>query len=1397
MTDPAKIFDDIRSISRDFRRQLRKGAARPIEDYLDRIHESARDNLFQQLLSADIEFRRQKGESPTSVEYKQRFPQYTAQIRQAFFEPSLISNDGSHDESSTNVPTIITEIAAGEHLGDYELLQELGRGGMGVVHEARHSKTGNRVALKTLPTSVDGQQIDANKLYRFRREFRSLSEVNHPNLVGMQTLEIDDGQWFFTMDLIEGEDFLSYVRPDGKLDESRLRGCLPQLVSAVMALHRRGIIHRDLKPSNVLVSHDGRVSVLDFGLVAELQKTADMTQTRSGTFAGTPLYAAPEQMFGERTEASDWYAFGTMLYESLTGAPPFKGKNQMEILRRKQQEDPPTLADRDELPSDLAELVDGLILREPIARLNAEAISQRLQMDDETRTHGSTRGSKGSHGSSGSADDETIDLDVFPEEEIVLIGREKQLAQLEESRQELIRTRTPMVVWITGLSGEGKSSLAEKFLRPYRGGSEMLVLSGRCYDRESVPFKAIDSIIDPLVRYLRSFSEDHLDQILPADIVMLAHLFPLLNRVRSIEERMNKQILTVDSRQIRYRAFEALRELLVSIGERHPVALLIDDLQWGDADSASAIHALLFGNAPPTVLFLGTYRRDEMDESSFHRQWSQLDREKETSAAQCEIALNPLDQEQCIALVTARAGVSEETARDVVGGLFENTRGNPYFLEQMIEGFNAGATDWRPMPLKEIIAEKFSRLPDGSEELLKDVAIAGKAIQANQLAAISESGRTVLSLLTHMRSERLVRLVGSGEGQLVDTWHDKIRETTLDRMDPDARRATHLRFADWIESSEGLSVPVVESYLSQPFTTQSVPEFSIARVHDLAYHFHLAGDRRAFYYQFLAGELAFQNYASEEAIEYLTRTSELLQGDEPDRWRARLWHRLATSSHRVMDFSKSIEQFEQGIRFTEPGLERAFFQAGIATVHQTQTSYEAAAHFHDLALAEIGRKRPKGLSSYFTAGVNFMRLAVTPAPWLRRRSGGPTAEESLEQEICVDAVAYLFDRFIPIIEYPAAVMRLGILSHRSDAAGFASGVGMVAAHMGLSGFPQLGRRLARRAIARIGATVDSEAEGICRSMSASALSYSADFEEADQEFHLAIPLLVKCGSHIHGATALHMMRHLCEAARSGSAELDAARQLVSLASNSGDMRSLCWGHYDHAGSLARIGMVYESFQAIENAHEVWERRDLNLTTPIYLATRGFVFLQASEYDMTRDIADRSWRTAIRHLRVMDVCLRGLAWYLECVAGPQWATDPTGFDRRLVRRRCRWARLLALLHVKIRPHLWRARGRAFTALGKTRKGIRNFERAVNSAKQFGMKYDLAKSLLDLAAVKEEGREENRREAIRLLKEMESVIPRAESWLLGDHYDEAVVAPEFDLEAWEREHGSVSMTPEGGP
>ena len=324
-------------------------------------------------------------------------------------------------------------------------------------------------------------------------------------------------------------------------------------------------------------------------------------------------------MFGERTEASDWYAFGTMLFEALAGERPFQDPDPMKLLRMKQEQDPPQLADRDGLPSDLSALADGLLRREPGLRLLSDAIGAALGLEEETRIPGSTRGSQGSAGSADVADAE---LEEFEEEEIVLIGREKQLAQLEEIKQEFLETRQPQVVWITGLSGEGKSSLVETVpatdsQEQRDAGSVRALLRSRIGavqgDRQHHRSPA---------RFLRSRTDEEVLTWLPPDIEMLAYLFPVLRRVRTIDKITGVRFQRLDQKQAQSLAFAAYRDLLVAISQSIPIAAFVDDLQWGDADSAEMLVRILAPPKPPAILFLGSFRSDELDDSPFLGEWS-------------------------------------------------------------------------------------------------------------------------------------------------------------------------------------------------------------------------------------------------------------------------------------------------------------------------------------------------------------------------------------------------------------------------------------------------------------------------------------------------------------------------------------------------------------------------------------------------------------------------------------------------------------------------------------------------------------------------------------------------------------------------------------------------------
>ncbi len=285
-------FDQVVALCDNFTKEWEPGQRPNISSYLLRAVDGARETLLLNLLQNEIQRRRKVGESPRAEEYIEQLPRYASLVRKVFLESTSL---GSGTQSDPSAGISDSAPLGARRLGDYHLLRELGRGGMGVVYEAVHVHRGDRVALKMLP------QVEGAQLYRFKREFRSAADISHPNLIGLHSLESDGAQWFFTMDLIEGVDFLDYVRPAGQLDLARLRSALAQLAMGAMALHGHHIIHRDLKPSNVMVTGDGHVILLDFGLVVELDQPGLSQSTDK--IAGTPAYMAPEQAAGHRGHA--------------------------------------------------------------------------------------------------------------------------------------------------------------------------------------------------------------------------------------------------------------------------------------------------------------------------------------------------------------------------------------------------------------------------------------------------------------------------------------------------------------------------------------------------------------------------------------------------------------------------------------------------------------------------------------------------------------------------------------------------------------------------------------------------------------------------------------------------------------------------------------------------------------------------------------------------------------------------------------------------------------------------------------------------------------------------------------------------------------------------------------
>jgi tRNA A-37 threonylcarbamoyl transferase component Bud32 len=613
--------------------------------------------------------------------------------------------------------------------GRFVLRRRLGAGGMGVVYEAFDHQLKSRVAIKLL------REMDPGSLVRFKQEFRILQGVEHPNLVSLGELIEHRGRWFFTMELIEGVDLLRHVRrePDGTIGtadtvpaegvglpplrpqfhEPRLRATLIQLVRALAALHAAGRVHRDVKPSNVLVTAAGRAVLVDFGLAT----TAEPTTERSvdDGIAGTALYMAPETaLAGAPAPAADWYSTGVVLYEALTGQVPHDGDSTLEILYNKQHQVPrPPRALCQGVPDDLDRLCTRLLDPDPARRPGAAEILDCLGA-----------------GSSAPAGEPPR------RRERSFVGRDDELRRLADAFIETRRERARSVL-IRGAPGVGKTALVRHFLdQALAEFPKAVILSGRCHAREWVPFNVLDGMVDALVRYLQRLPIDDLRTVMPCHAALLPRVFPVLGEVTS---NMTFVLRGDDQPEdLGRRAFAALRELLMRLAALHPVVIVIDDVQWADADGRQVLHEVLGPPHSPPILLVCLQRSEAPA--------AVLPGDQET------IELGALPDEQASLLAAqALAPIARGPYLDPAW-IARASAGHPRYLDELV-GHLARHPEAarRPLRVEDAVAARIARLDDAARQLLQLIAIdaARRARAAGSHARAAELYRAAIGLHGH------------------------------------------------------------------------------------------------------------------------------------------------------------------------------------------------------------------------------------------------------------------------------------------------------------------------------------------------------------------------------------------------------------------------------------------------------------------------------------------------------------------------------------------------------------------------------------------------------------------------------------------------------------------------
>src|ERR1017187_9753180 len=267
---------------------------------------------------------------------------------------SLLAQQADSFLESAPVSAIKT-LSPGAKLGNFEIVELIGRGGMGEVYRARDARLKRDVAIKVLPA---GLARDPDRIARFEREARAAGALNHPNIVAVYEAGREDDTYWIASELVAGES-LAKVVERGPMPVGKAVEIATQLADGLAAAHAAGIVHRDLKPANIMVARDGRIKILDFGLALRQRTSQESTTlelTDEGTVMGTAGYMSPEQVRGEPVDqCSDLFSFGVILYELLGGKRAFSGNSSVEVMNAILKEEPP------ELPASVPEAIAAIV----------------------------------------------------------------------------------------------------------------------------------------------------------------------------------------------------------------------------------------------------------------------------------------------------------------------------------------------------------------------------------------------------------------------------------------------------------------------------------------------------------------------------------------------------------------------------------------------------------------------------------------------------------------------------------------------------------------------------------------------------------------------------------------------------------------------------------------------------------------------------------------------------------------------------------------------------------------------------------------------------------------------------------------------------------------------------
>jgi eukaryotic-like serine/threonine-protein kinase len=667
--------------------------------------------------------------------------------------------------------------------GRYEIVDDLGRGGRKHVYLARDREArGREVAVALFET----EGIAETAVTRARREAQAMERLGgHAHIVSVLATGEDAGRPYLVSEYMPGGDLAGVLagRPSGRVEPERAIAIATDICLALEHAHARGIVHRDLKPANIWIGDDGSARLGDFGLAATERRSREAAE---GLLVGTVAYLPPEQALGRSVDArADLYSLGAVVYEMVTGQPPFPGDDAVTIISRHVNAEPvPPRRLEPAVPPRLEQLILGLLAKSPDDRPESAA-AVRVELARIAADPGA-----------GADEPESSPLETLAGGAIV--GRARELEQMRSAVEEALAGRGNLL-FLVGEPGIGKTRAAEE-LATFARVAGARVLWGRCHEDERAP------AFWPWIEAIREFVRD-------ADPVGLRwELGPrapdVVRLVPELGERLGEQPepLASISEADRFRMFDSVAGFLADASRSRPLVIVLDDLHWADASSLELLRFASRQLSGTGLLLVGTYRDVELGR---HHPLSGTLAELTATRHARRIALRGLDASGVAEMVATATG--SEPSPALARAVWEQTEGNPFFVGEVVrllasegrlDGDSAALPAAIPEGVRDVVGQRLDRLTAEANDVLKVAAVAGREFEIEVVERAS--GRDpddVERALATARENLLVSDESTAGAGWMSFAHAIVRETLYAELSTSQRVTLHKRVGEAIEAA--------------------------------------------------------------------------------------------------------------------------------------------------------------------------------------------------------------------------------------------------------------------------------------------------------------------------------------------------------------------------------------------------------------------------------------------------------------------------------------------------------------------------------------------------------------------------------------------------------------------